>query len=124
VNTVLLYLSVTSALYYLGARALITRWIWSKYPSWLDSYMFCAACSGFAYGVGVSFAIGWTQNLEFFGLPGRFWLTPVVSGLASMVWTPILANVQINALYQLGIADPRAQDQTPTSETGSPHAEA
>lgn len=108
-STLILYMFLTSAAYYLGARAMITRWLWSKYPSWLDYYMTCAACSGFLYGVLCALAVGWTQDLALLGLSGRSVLTLAVSGVGSMVWTPIIANLQINALYQLGVADPRAQ---------------
>ena len=113
-STLILYMLLTSALYYLLARAMITRWLWSKYPPWLDYYTTCAACSGFLYGVLCAVAIGWTQDLPLLGLPGRSVLTLAISGLGSMVWTPVIANLQINALYQLGVADPRAQEE-PTS---------
>jgi hypothetical protein len=98
----LLYPLLTTAAYYLLSRAVITRWLWSRYPTWLDHYTMCAACSGFLYGVAVACAIGWTQDLPFLGLDGRFWLTPVVVGLGSIVWTPILADVHVRALLQLG----------------------
>ena len=106
-----LYSLLTTALYYLFSRAMITKSLWSRYPAWLDYYTSCAACSGFLYGVAVAFAIGWTQNLPFLGLDGRFWATPIVVGLGSLVWTPILADFHVRALLQLGVADP--QSDTP-----------
>jgi hypothetical protein len=108
--TLILYALLTPALYYLGSRAMITRPLWSRYPAWLDYYTSCAACSGFLYGGAVAFAIGWTLDLPFLGLPGRFWLTPCVVGLGSIVWTPIVADLHIRALLQLGIADLRSSD--------------
>jgi hypothetical protein len=104
--TILLYPLLTVAVYYLLSRAVITRWLWSRYPGWLDRYTLCAACSGFAYGVAVALAIGWTQDLPFLGLSGRFWVTPVVVGLGSIVWTPILGDFHVRALQNLGISDP------------------
>lgn len=101
-STPLLYALLTTAVYYLMARAAITQFLWSRYPWWLDYYTLCAACSGVLYGVAVSLILGWTLNLPFLGLPGRFWLTPIIVGLCSMIWTPILANAHINALAQLG----------------------
>jgi len=111
-TTIALYTLLTTATYYLLARAMITKWLWSRYPAWLEYYTLCAACSGFLYGVAVAFAIGWTQNWPFLGLEGRFWGTPIVVGLGSLVWTPILADFHIRALLQLGVADPR--DMPPT----------
>lgn len=107
-TTIALYPLLTTALYYLFARATITRFLWSRYPSWLDYYTSCSACSGFLYGVVVAVAIGWSQDLPFLGLPGRFWMTPIAIGLCSIVWTPLLADLHVRALYQLG---------TPTSDT-------
>lgn len=108
--TPVLYALVTTAMYYLGARAMVTKFLWSRYPAWLDYYTMCAACSGFLYGIAVALAIGWWRDLPFLGLPGRLWLTPVLVGLSSLVWTPILANKQVNALLELGSGNPRAEE--------------
>jgi hypothetical protein len=118
-NTLILYCLTTTSTYYLLARAMITKPLWSRYPAWLDYYTSCAACSGFLYGVTVAVAIGLPYDLPFLGLPGRSWLTPVVVGLGSMVWTPILAYVHVYALLNLGVADPRAE-QPAEPPTGSP----
>jgi hypothetical protein len=117
--TIVLYMLLTTALYYLGARAMITKPLWSRYPTWLDYYTMCAACSGFLYGVAVALAIGWTQDMPFLGLSGRFWVTPIVVGLGSLVWTPILADFQVRALLQLGVADPKADTPIDTSTEGA-----
>jgi hypothetical protein len=115
-STLGLYILLTTALYYLFARAMITKPLWSRYPRWLDYYTMCAACSGFLYGVAVALAIGWTQDLPFLGLSGRFWVTPIVVGLGSLVWTPILGDFHVRALLQLGVPDPKidAPMDTPT----------
>lgn len=104
--TLLLYALLTTALFYLFSRAMISKPLWSRYPSWLDYYTSCSACSGFLYGVVVASAIGWTQDLPFLGLPGRFWVTPIVVGLCAIVWTPILADLHVRALLQLGGVGP------------------
>jgi hypothetical protein len=115
-TTLLLYAITTTALYYLFARAMITKPLWSRYPRWLDYYTMCAACSGFLYGVVVALAIGWTQDLPFLGLDGRFWATPVLVGLGSLVWTPIMGDFHMRALLQLGVPDPKVDtvDSPPT----------
>lgn len=100
-ETVVAYFLLTVALYYLGARALITQWIWSRYPRWLDKFMLCSACSGWWYGFGVAY-LGWWRRWSFLGLPGRFWLTPIIVGLCSMVWTPILANLHLWSVQATG----------------------
>lgn len=93
-----LYALLTTALYYLGSRALITRHLWQVYPRWLDRFMLCAACTGFWYGVIVALGVGWYLDVPFLLLPGRFWLTPVVVGLCSIIWTPVIAAVHLWAL--------------------------
>jgi hypothetical protein len=103
--TPLLYCLLTTAAYYLMARALVTQWLWSRYPPALDRFFWCAACSGFWYGLAVAFAIGWWRDLPFLGLPGRFWLTPIAVGLGSIVWTPLLAKKHVEALLYLGESD-------------------
>jgi len=113
---ILLYALLTAAMYYLLARAMITKPLWSRYPRWLDYYTMCAACSGLLYGVVVALAIGWTQDLPFVGMPGRYWLTPPLVGLCSMIWTPILASLHVGALVQLGVEDPKAEPLDPAPE--------
>lgn len=109
--TLLLYALLTTAMFYLFSRAMISKPLWSRYPSWLDYYTSCSACSGFLYGVVVASAIGWTQNLPFLGLDGRFWATPIVVGLCAIVWTPLLGDLHVRALLQLGAPGP--VDPTP-----------
>lgn len=119
--TFFLYPILTATFYYLGSRALITRFLWSRYPKWLDNYMLCAACSGFAYGVGVAFGLGWWLELPFLGLSGRWPLTPLIVGLCSTVWTPVVAAGHLWALGQTeaeGVDDVPAKE--PTTGQGPP----
>lgn len=117
--TLALYALLTTAVYYLLAKAMITRWLWSKYPVWLDYYTSCAACSGFLYGVLVALVLGWPLDLPFLGLDGRAWWTPMLVGLGSMVWTPIIASWQIHGLISLGMVDPSSDlaQQSPAAPT-------
>jgi hypothetical protein len=94
----LIYPLLTVALYYLGARAMITQFLWSRYSPRVDAFMQCAACAGFWYGVGLGIA-GLVTDTPFIG--SLAWWTPIAAGLASVVWTPILADVHEAALLRL-----------------------
>lgn len=100
-TSLLLYPLLCAAFYYLGSRALITKWLWTRYPTALDRFMLCAACTGFWYGVVVAGVGGHFLELDFAGLPGDQWYTPVIVGLCASVWTPPLAFLHIGALDAL-----------------------
>lgn len=96
---------VTAALFYLGARAMITQWLWSRYPAWLDSLTSCAACVGFWWGM-ITAGIGYIADVPFIGSTSP-WVIPI-AGLMSMWWTPRLAAVMERDLLQLsGVEPPR-----------------
>lgn len=106
-NALLIYALLTPALFYLGSRAVITSWLWSRYPPKLARFMDCAACSGFWYGVAVSLAL----RLPVYpgdvptgseNYPGSFVLTPFVVGLCAIVWTPIVAGIMQAGFERLG----------------------
>jgi hypothetical protein len=101
------YPLLTAAAFYLGSQAVITRAIWSRYPKWLDSFMSCAACSGFWYGVLVAL-LGWWKEWTFLGLPGRDPVTVIVVGLCSIVWTPLLAYHHLVAMTAISQGDGEA----------------
>lgn len=94
----LVYPLLTAAMFHLGARALITTFLWSRYPPKLDQLMSCAACSGTWYGLIVA-AVGWWYGVPFLGVD--HWVTIPIVGLASMVWTPIVADWHERALMNL-----------------------
>ncbi len=100
-QTAIIYPILCAAGYYLASQARITQALWSRYPPWIDSYLSCAACFGFALGVACG-ALGWWQHWNFLLLDGRDWLTPVIVALCSIVWTPIVARVHAEAMYVLG----------------------
>lgn len=104
-----LLIVVPAALFFLGDRAVITRFIWSRYPAWLASLRRCAACSGFwdmlifsvflRYGLGVALPI----------LPNSTWC-PLLLALCSIITTPLLAAAHERAMHQLAYGEtlPRA----------------
>lgn len=98
--TWVLYPLFCAALYYLGAHAKATQFLWSRYPAWLDRLTMCAACSGFWYGIACG-ALGWQLDAEFLGLPARSVPTVAAVGLCSLVWTPLLAVAHLWALATL-----------------------
>jgi hypothetical protein len=104
------YALLCAALYYLGSRALVTQFLWSRYPPAFDRFMLCPACSGFWYGI-LCGGLGAWREWDFLGLPGRDPVTVLVVGLCAIIWTPIVADLQIRALASQGEADPRDQDQ-------------
>lgn len=105
----LVYALLTSALFYLGSRAIITRWLWSKYPPSIAQWADCAACSGAWYGVAVG-ALGRVAATQASipWLPPYLmaWWAPIVVGLCSVVWTPIVAGLMQRGFEQLGSVIP------------------
>lgn len=89
---------VTAALFYLGARAQITSFLWSRYPARLDALMSCAACSGFWYGLAGG-AIGYAFDVSFIGSTSPW--AVLIAGAMSIVWTPIVAAKMERALTEL-----------------------
>ena len=106
---------LTTAAYYLGSRAMITRPIWSLYPPRLAAFMDCPSCSGFWYGLIVG-AIGCGGlGLPFLGLDTLQLYTPLAVALCSMVWTPVLAAIQHTAFERLGSAVMGPDDDGPAA---------
>lgn len=92
---ILIYPFLTVALYHLLARAMITKFLWSRFPDWLSTVTQCPSCSGFWYGVMVA-SLGLSLDVSFLG--SQAWWTIIVVGLAALVWTPIGA-----ALHEFAI---------------------
>jgi hypothetical protein len=112
--TPFLYGLIASALYYLGSRAKITEFLWSRYPPAFDKFMMCAACTGFWLGLGLAFLIGWWHEIPFLLLPGRFWLTPIIVAITSVVLTPLFAAAHLRALEYtsaMPLEEPDAQTE-------------
>jgi len=97
---VLIYASLTTAAFYLGSRAVVTRWLWQRYPRKFAQFMDCAACTGFWYGAIAAWILG---DRIAFGIPGSFF-NSVLVGLCSIVWTPILGGAMQRGFDSLGSA--------------------
>lgn len=113
----LLYAILSTAFWYLGSRAQITRAIWSRYPRWLARWADCPACTGFWYGAAAAIAIGWRENLSFMGLASDAIETPVIAGLCMIVCVPLLGGLMQRALWEAGSAidvDPEREQSSQT----------
>ena len=102
--TFILFSLISAALFYLGARALITSWLWSRYPAKLTTFMDCAACTGFWWGVGL--ALVHPFGMSYLGADLHRWWAPVFVGLCSLVMTPIAAGFMQRGLDALGHVEP------------------
>lgn len=102
------YVLATTALYYLGSRARITSFLWSRYPKWLDTLMLCSACVGAWFGFALG-GLGAWREWSYLGLPGRDGFTVALVGLGSMVWTPIMAALHLWALDRVAAAPPEPE---------------
>ena len=92
-----IYPLLTTAAFYLLAQAHLTSFLWSRYPPTLDKFMGCPACTGFWYGLGCG-ALGRWLDIAFLGLDTQHWLTPVLIGLCSIIWTPLVSNLHYRAM--------------------------
>jgi hypothetical protein len=118
-TALLIYPLLTAALYYLLARAEISRFLWSRYPPALDRFMACAACTGFWYGLGAAL-LGRYYNLPFMALPSDGVHTIFIVGLCSTIWTPVVSWLHLVALDRLGAPmyeDPLEAANTDAIET-------
>ena len=102
--TVPLYSMLAAAAYYVGSRAKITSWLWSRYPSGLAAFMDCAACSGAWYGLIISLTVGRHFELRYAGLSPYDWMTHFVVMASSIVTTPITAGLMQWGLDHVGTA--------------------
>lgn len=106
--TTLMFVALSTAFYYLGSRAVITQWLWSRYPSKLATFMDCPACSGFWYGVILAIVFGWFSIGGYdqapLGLDPHAFTTPIIVGLSSLFWTPIGAAIIHKAIEVNGSA--------------------
>ncbi len=92
---------VAAALFYLGSRALITQWLWSRYPQRIATFMDCAACSGFWYGFLPALGRHVHNGVDFEGA-----ITAIVIGLCTLVTTPMLAALMQLSIEHLGSSVP------------------
>lgn len=111
---------LTSALFYLGSRAQITSWLWGRYPLGLARFMDCAACTGFWWGLILSLTLARHERLDLLAFAPFDPVTPLVTGLCSMVWTPIVAGLMQRGFDWLGHAvvdSPQEDDHNANADT-------
>jgi len=89
---------VSTVLFYLAGHAVITQWLWSRYPAWLEAWAMCPACSGVWWGGGLGLLFGKWLGLSIFGLPPTHWGTWLVTSAWCAFWMTLLAWVQLRAL--------------------------
>jgi hypothetical protein len=104
VETFILYAFCTASMFYLGSRAVITSWLWRRYPRRLAAFMDCSACSGAWYGALIAYIGGYQLELPLLGLPGARASTVALAALCSIVWTPIAAGLMQRGFDVLGVA--------------------
>lgn len=102
-QTMLLFALLCGALYYLGSRALLTSWLWTRYPPAFARFMDCAACTGFWYGALLTFGAGWLNRPLPFELPFDG-ISMIAVGLCTLVLTPLVAGLMQITLEWVGHA--------------------
>lgn len=99
-----LYTLLATALFYLGSRAKITSWLWSRYPHDFASFMDCSACTGFWWGFFAHLTIGVYYDCAIGPMPANHPATPIVVGLCTLVLTPMVAGLMQRGLELTGSA--------------------
>lgn len=108
IETLVIFALLSSALWYLGSRALITRRLWSMYSPRFARFMDCSACSGFWYGYLMTLVASFQDALLNPLQPSRIldsvptWAAPIIVGLSMIVLVPIVAGFMQRGLDTLG----------------------
>ncbi len=102
--SLLIYPLLTATLYYLGSRAVITSFLWSKYPHKIAAFMDCSRCAGFWWGILVAIVGGYVYTWDFAGLDGKDWKTILLVGAVSITTTPIIEALAEHSTNSLGTA--------------------
>jgi hypothetical protein len=100
----ILIATISAGVYYLAARAGITRRLWSRYPRPVAAFLNCSACSGFWYALGLGYAASrMGLNTSVLGFPASGPIGPYLAACAAvgLVWTPIIAFAHAYAYSQL-----------------------
>ena len=109
----LLYPLLCGTFFYLGSRAVITSWLWSRYPRWLAGFMDCSACAGTWLALLIAIVGGKVYHLDFLGLDGEDPKTWPVVAFAGTCWTPLISALHQKALMTLGTAlEPEPEEET------------
>jgi hypothetical protein len=111
-----IYALISTALFYLGSRALITRALWEAYPPWLTKLMDCPACVGFWWGM-IMHLVSRRLDLDVGPLPIEHPASPVLVGLCMLVLTPIVAGFMQHGLDLVGTVAPEPPGVAPEAAT-------
>ncbi len=103
-QALIIYALFSTALFYLGSRATITSWLWSRYPPLIARFLDCSACSGTWYGFFLAATIGRYYGLNVFMFDSQAWTTPIFVGIFTMVLTPMVAGLMQHAINVVGSA--------------------
>ena len=112
-ESLIIYSLLSTAMYYLGSRAIITRRLWLAYPPAVARFADCPACIGTWYGLGLSMSVGWYYDLDVFMFKAHDWATPIVVAFCMMVLVPMVAGLMQHSLNVVGTAVP--DDHEPES---------
>ena len=94
---VLLIGIIGAAFHYLTYHAVITSWLWRRYPAKIDALLSCAACSGtwVGLGMGVYFA---DQGTSILGIGASDPALYVATAAVGMIATPLVSAIHLMAL--------------------------
>jgi hypothetical protein len=122
-TALILYPILCATFFYLLSRAVVTSWLWTRYPRWLAAFLDCASCSGTWIGLILAIVGGHVYDLDFLGLDGESPSTWPVVALCSTLWTPLVAALHQKALEFLGtaiMADPETPPMSIPEMTPTP----
>lgn len=94
--------------YYLASRAKITEFLWRRYPSWLEYWTLCAACSGLWYGAGAAAGLGY--GLDWWFTPNNPAANIALGAALGLVWTPIIGALMVAGWMNLADVDEIEED--------------
>jgi hypothetical protein len=88
---------IGAAFHYLTYHAVITSWLWKRYPAKLDALLSCAACSGTWVGLGMA-AYFSDRGVSVFGVPPDDPVFYAVAAAVGMIATPLVSTIHLAAL--------------------------
>jgi hypothetical protein len=99
--SIVLYVLLGTACYYLGSRAEITEPLWQRAPERLYRFLVCPACSGFWYTAAWAAIFGYAYRWPLLGLAGNSVIAIPIAGLLGLVLVPLMAWLHIRAMETL-----------------------
>lgn len=103
--------------WYLASQAMLTKFLWSRYPKKVDAFMTCAACSGAWWVLLMARLANYAKGWLFLGLDEKsagwlHWPTAHQIGVAALILAygcfliPLLAAVHLGALRMTHVEPP------------------